>query len=601
MRTRLRLPALILLLAPVVLAGQTSPPDAQRTIFRTETTYVEVDVVVQDRDGRFLRDLSPSDFQVFEDGVPQEVASFTLVDLPLPSDETRAALRLGPPREAIDESEPVGRVYAMLLDAPAISRISASAERTNLRIRQLARKFVEEALTPDDRVSVTYVQHGPLLVQDLTADRLLIRGAIDRLSTPVEDGLGLNPYLLNRGTLAGYRAIAEAAEHLGTVNGRRRTIVWIGGSAPWGFGRMDAGTAGAMAVAHRDAIRAATRNNVAIYPVDPSGLRVGRRSSIRRSAGLRDIAHETGGLAVVNTNNFSGGFERIVRDNSTYYLLGYYPAVDHGDGKFHAIDVRVNRPGARVVRARERYFAPERAATFAVEALPTPTELAVSTLDDLDPRDPLRLRTTAWLPTEGRGTLWIVGEIDGQTRRGREWASGITADVTVQAGDSTQVFATTLELDDRASRFVLRTPGDVAIGPGDYVVRTRLRGGDNAMLSQIDRITIAAGPVTIGEGVLWRRPATVGSVLVQTADPRFRRTEQLRLELPTSSDAPAAARMLDRTGAPLQVPVDVSVRQENGVRWIVADLLLTPLAPGDYAIEVQQGDASRLTPFRLVP
>jgi len=597
---RLRLPLCCLLLAPVVLAGQAPPAGTERTIFRTETTYVEVDVVVQDRDGRFLRDLSPSDFQLFEDGAPQEVASFTLVDLPLPSDKTRAAMRLGPP-EAIDDSEPVGRVYAMLLDAPAISRLAAASSRSNLRIRQLARQFVDELLTPEDRVSVTYVQHGPLLAQDLTADRLLIRGAVDRLSTPVEDGLFLNPFLVNRGTLAGYRAIAEAAERLGTVNGRRRTIVWIGGSAPWNLGRMDSATAGAMALAHRDAIRAATRNNVAIYPVDPAGLRVGRRSGIRRAAGLRDIAHETGGLAVVNTNNFSGGFERIVRDNSTYYLLGYYPAVDHGDGQFHAIDVRVNRPGSRVVRARQRYFAPERAATLVAEALPSPAALAVATLDGLDSRDPLRLRTAAWTPSGRGGALWIVGEIDGQTRRERDWTGGVTADVTIQAADSTQVFSAVVALDDTASTFTLRTPDDVDVGPGDYVVRTRLRGVDNAMLSQIDRITVASQPAPVGDAVLSRRAATPSAVYVQTADPRYRRTEQLRLELPTTSAAEASARMLDRTGAPMQIPVQVSARQEDGVRWIVADVSLTPLAPGDYAIEVQQGDASRLAPFRIVP
>jgi VWFA-related protein len=491
MGARLRLPTLGLLLAPVLLAGQAPSPEAQRVpIFRTETTYVEVDVVVHDRDGRFLRDLSPADFQLFEDGAPQEVASFTLVDLPLPSAETRAAMRLGPPREGIDDSEPVGRVYAMLLDAPAVSRLAASSSRSNLRIRQLARQFVDESLTPEDRVSVTYVQHGPLLAQDLTADRLLIRGAVDRLSTPVEDGPFLNPFLVNRGTLAGYRAIAEAAEQLGTVNGRRRTIVWIGGSAPWNLGRMDSATAGAMAVAHRDAIRAATRNNVAIYPVDPAGLRVGRRSGIRRAAGLRDIAHETGGLAVVNTNNFSGGFERIVRDNSTYYLLGYYPAVDHGDGEFHAIDVRVNRPGARVVRARQRYFAPERSGAILPEAPPSPAAVAVAGLGGLDTRDPLRLRTAAWRPAEARGALWIVGELDAQPRREREWASGVTANVTVQAADSTQVFSTIVELDDQASAFALRTPDDVAIPPGAYVVRVQLRGTDNAMLSQINRITV---------------------------------------------------------------------------------------------------------------
>jgi hypothetical protein len=154
---------------------------------------------------------------------------------------------------------------------------------------------------------------------------------------------------------------------------------------------------------------------------------------------------------------------------------------------------------------------------------------------------------------------------------------------------------------DQASAFALRTPDDVAIPPGAYVVRVQLRGTDNAMLSQINRITVPDTAAPLGDAVLSRRAATSTSVYVQTADPRYRRTEQLRLELPTTSAAEASARMLDRTGEPMQIPVQVSTRQEDGVRWIVADVPLTPLAPGDYVIEVQQGNASRLTPFRLVP
>src|SRR5947208_9801646 len=65
------------------------------------------------------------------------------------------------------------------------------------------------------------------------------------------------------------------------------------------------------------------------------------------------LAEQTGGLALVNSNDFGGGFERIVRDNSSYYVLGYYTQPDKG-GKFHKVDVRVRRPGL-TVRARRGY------------------------------------------------------------------------------------------------------------------------------------------------------------------------------------------------------------------------------------------------------
>ena len=72
---------------------------------------------------------------------------------------------------------------------------------------------------------------------------------------------------------------------------------------------------------------------------------------------LRQLADETGGFAAVNRNDFTNAFERIVRDNSSYYVLAYYPPSDKRDGKFHKIEVKVTRPGL-VVRSRRGYNAP---------------------------------------------------------------------------------------------------------------------------------------------------------------------------------------------------------------------------------------------------
>ena len=72
---------------------------------------------------------------------------------------------------------------------------------------------------------------------------------------------------------------------------------------------------------------------------------------------LRALAEETNGYAAVNSNDFTSAFDRIVRDNSSYYVLAYYPAQNRRDGKFHRIQVRVSRPGV-TVRARRGYIAP---------------------------------------------------------------------------------------------------------------------------------------------------------------------------------------------------------------------------------------------------
>ena len=131
--------------------------------------------------------------------------------------------------------------------------------------------------------------------------------------------------------------------------------------------------------ATRDAIAAAARANVSFFSVDPRGL-VGMTSeAIELNAAadthlgfdakglladmylsqdsLRTLADETGGYAAVNSNNVSTALNRIVRLNSTYYVLGYYPKDARRDGRFHKIEVRTRRPGLRV-SARKGYVSP---------------------------------------------------------------------------------------------------------------------------------------------------------------------------------------------------------------------------------------------------
>jgi hypothetical protein len=168
------------------------------------------------------------------------------------------------------------------------------------------------------------------------------------------------------------------------VRGRRKTILFVSEGIDYNINdvirQFDAPASAASAILDdiRETIAATARSNVSIYGIDPRGLTTladetiglsslpGSASGIGASSlrnelqmsqdSLRALSEETGGFAAVNTNQFATTFDRIVGDNSTYYVLAYYPPTDKKDGKFHRIDVKVTRPGLNV-RARRGYMA----------------------------------------------------------------------------------------------------------------------------------------------------------------------------------------------------------------------------------------------------
>src|SRR5204863_4723170 len=103
-----------------------------------------------------------------------------------------------------------------------------------------------------------------------------------------------------------------------------------------------------------------------------------------------------------------------------------------------------------------------------------------------------------------------------------------------------------------------------------------------------------------------RRGISTGNRELPTADRRFRRNEQIRVEVPVASGDAPTARLLDRSGKPLAVPVTAAVRDDpDGSRWQTAQLSLAALAVGDYIVETTEGAGGEikrtLVAFRVVP
>jgi len=340
---------------------------AQQT-FRAGVDYVEIDAVVTDLQGKFVRNLSKSDFQVLEDGKPQTVSVFSLVDIPTNRQITTEDNDPG----ARHDDGAQGRVYVMVLDD-----LHTPPLRTP-QVRGAAKLFIEEHMGTNDLAAVVTTSGRSNTSQDLTGDKQLLLRAIEsflgqkwgRVDELLDAERGINARIA-------MSTLKEVAGRMGELRGRRKALLFISEGIDYDiYDVFDARDATIVRDEVRAAISAATRSNASIYSVDPRGLTsladediergessrsIGPGSSSERlrlaQDSLRILADMTGGFAAVNSNDFAGIFDRIVRDNSTYYLLGINPTNDRRDGRFRKIDVRVARDGV-MVRARKGYALP---------------------------------------------------------------------------------------------------------------------------------------------------------------------------------------------------------------------------------------------------
>jgi VWFA-related protein len=374
----------------------------------------------------------------------------------------------------------------------------------------------------------------------------------------------------------------------------------------------------------RDIWGDANRGNVTFYPVYARGLtsfdapigpdypppiHTDMANLKTRHENLRILALETDGEAIIDTNYIEKALKRIADDLSSYYLFGYYSTNQKLDGKYRSITVRVKRPGVRV-RARRGYRArtPEQVVAAATSPAGTVRPELLSALNAVvgsNSRATFRVRPAVWVRPQGDGAgetaVWVVGELEFRTRREPAWAGGARADVLLLAADGSVVSTSQVDLPAGQGAFSIRVPTKASLPAGDYAVRVRLRGGD-ADVSDTARVTIPGKPSAVGEAVMWRRGTTTGPQFLRTSDPRFQRSDRLRLEL-ASAETGATARLVDRVGKVLQVPVVLTERADaaDALRWIVADVTLAPLAPGDYAVEVSAGGSTQVTAFRVIP
>ena len=687
MRRRLWAIALVSALAgAAAIEGQApaAPSRApQRPTFRLDANFVRVDIYPT-ADGKPVSDLVAADFEVLEDGVPQQIETFERIEIAghTPVEQRRDPNNVADMRAQAEN--PRARVFVIFLD-------TYNTEMTGShRMQRSLVSMLDQMLAPDDLFAVMTPHMSP---SDLAfarktetiegylrrywtwgqRDRLMPEDPIERRYVDCYPGPAGQPIsdlaqdlIDRRREKFALDALHDLSLYLRGLREERKAVIavtigWLlprenrglagPGPQPGQIGttptgrittdrvKSDYGSSNADCERDRqtlanvdlfqdylDLIDVANRSNVSIYPVDSRGLAAtdtpmgfGRERSPadeiqrvrRRVEGLRTLAVDTDGIAVIDTNDIDKGLQRIIADMSSYYLVGYYTKNAKLDGRFRKITVRVKRPGVDV-RARRGYkaaTAAELAPPKETSAKPSgPSEAILAALSGITSSRLRPVHTSVAFARRGSDVagpvrMWTAVELDPLSLKG-DFAAGGDIAVVVAGSDGTVLSQGRATLAPGA-RTVVVDLGDVAAAGGDLVVRTRVRPqGDGAAVS--DTATVAAASLSAAAPLLWRRGPSTQMRFVATADTRFSRADRMRADvLVADATSTVTAVLLDRVGGTIALPVTVGTRTDGGMTWGTAELALAPLAPSEYVLKLTVtgpgGPSDVYTGIRVVP
>ena len=366
-------------------------------VIQSRVDLVTTDVIVRDNNGQFVADLNKADFEVFEDGVQQELVSFTLthggrifnVAAP-PPPVAQEGIILPAARPTNDAA---GRIFLIFVDDLHLDF------RNTPRIRELFKKVAKELIHEGDMFGI--VSTGPSsLAIDMTYDRRRLDEAIKKISgaglapkdiLDVPVGQQGPPEVRYRAHVA-FSTAYDIMQKLQQVHNRRKAFIYVSNGYDFNpfettrmkqdkekYGRPSQDNDGDgnadsdynpflserssnvfheadLAAELSELTRAANRANASIYTIDPRGLvgmpdldenidMVEWQDYVRSSQdSLRVLAEQTGGIAVVNQNDFDKALKRIDNETSDYYVVGYYSTNPDPTKKRRRIEIKLKRP-----------------------------------------------------------------------------------------------------------------------------------------------------------------------------------------------------------------------------------------------------------------
>jgi VWFA-related protein len=394
-------------------AGAQAPASSQPPTFRATVDLITTDMIARDsRTEQFIADLKPHEIEVLEDGVKQEIVSFVLTH------GGRVFNTLAPPPAPVQEgiilpqrrptNDAAGRIFLIFIDDFHLQF------RETPRTRDLIKRMLRLLIHEGDMFGIVSTGHSSIQEQ-LTYDRQVLESSIERITggglTPKDIMQGMatsqGPAELRHRPHVAFSTAYDLMRNLEKVQNRRKAVIYISSGYdfdPFVEGRLEEQArrmgindsqdeqGGMLAAAERlredptyrdqrssqqlaatdlirevyDLTKAANRANATLYTIDPRGLIAGPdidqdvnmndwNAYVRETQdSLRMLAEQTGGIAIVNQNDFDKGLKRIDNETSDYYVLGYYSSNPDPTRRTRRIEVRTTRQGV-AVKARESY------------------------------------------------------------------------------------------------------------------------------------------------------------------------------------------------------------------------------------------------------
>src|SRR5687768_5918385 len=438
MTGRSAITATLIVLSLAALGGQ--EPSQQKPTFRSGTQIVEIDVRVFDKDGRFVSGLTRDDFEIAEDGAPQQLETFFIVNDPGTADGAPAAPQLAPvlPGDVPPPAPRPRQTWIFFFDLNHLTPgtgydrarkavedflgdrfiegdlggIVAGEKMVGNRLTSIRQELLDNlkqlqprAETRNRNIEITRdwprFLDSEEVIRTARNEADVVRRVVGRAcqddpdfcrmgdpEAPVRSKAVRLQQEIHRQTLHTLQSINALSNGLARIPGPK-TIVFLSD----GFSVQDIETT------LRSVVGQTARAGARIYAIDVRGInRAG--SGIIDQARVEDaygavpkfdnladapnsLAVDTGGMMIRNENNIGRALETIAADSNRYYVLGFQPTNTNWDGKFRQVQVRIKRPGVRV-RARRGYLAIEPA------RMTVPQPVAATTKDvDRPPASPV--------------------------------------------------------------------------------------------------------------------------------------------------------------------------------------------------------------------